>query len=151
ALREALSNARTREPGARALACLHLEARLFGFPEDAAAGLCNRADMPELLPDLVGFLGEPGMDAMLAERPSVASWSPSLSAFDGPAVYRSTLQWASAPPAKAAVEAALGLVWRKIFEELGSRSRFAAPRRGNEGAGLFDRPGSVITKTAFTS
>src|SRR6185503_18634819 len=117
-MREVLAEARAREPAARAVACLHLETRLFGFPEDAALGLQKRADLPEMLPDLVAFLGEPGMNALLAERASVADWSTALQALDGPALYRRMIEWASAPPTKAASEAALGLVWGKILEEL---------------------------------
>jgi hypothetical protein len=76
ALREALAEGWKREPAAQALACLHLEARLFGLSADAAEGLGARADLKAMLPDLVAFLGELGIDALLAERLGFADSGP---------------------------------------------------------------------------
>jgi 3',5'-cyclic AMP phosphodiesterase CpdA len=151
ALREVLAEGWKREPPARALVCLHLAARLFGFPADAAEGLRSRGDLPEMLPDLVVFLGEPGIDALLAEQAGFADFRRALSGLDGPALYRKTLGWAAAPPAKGAAEAALGLVWGKIGAEFRSRAAFAAPRRGGGGAALFAQAGRVRSMNTFSS
>lgn len=151
ALREVLAEGWKREPPARALACLHLAARLFGFPADAAEGLRSRGDLPEMLPDLVAFLGEPGMDILLAERMGFADWSKAFRVLDAPALYRRTLGWAAAPPAKAAAEVALGLLWGKIGAEIRSRAAFAVPRRGGDAATLFSRACTVRSAMPFSS
>jgi len=147
-LRAAVWDAQTREPVARAVACLHLEARLFGLSADVCHRLCNRSDFPQMLPDLIAFIDEASLESLLAERASVADWSKAFRALDGPAIYRMTLRWTSAPTA--AVGAALGLMWRKILGELNSRRSFATTQQRRDAA-LSGRWGCLTTRTLFST
>ncbi len=129
ALKELVSETWKKGAPARALAALHLGARLFGFPADAASELRRRDDLGGMLPDLVVFWEEPGMGALLAERATPADWRAAFNAMDAPELYRLTLGWAmegEGSGSPAAMQAALGLMAGKIVEGLRSRAVFAA-------------------------
>lgn len=136
-LRELLNEAVGGEKQERAVACLHLATRLFGFPSDATARLAARPD-PELqamLPDLVPFLEQGGVSGLLARRASLPDWVRMLAAGDGPELYRWTLGWATgvAPSpvsSVAPVHAAVIVLVQKILEDLGSRAVFGAQAKG---------------------
>lgn len=151
-LRDVLAQARAhaRKP-ADAIALLYLETELSGFPEDAADVLRRRADLGELLADLVPLAEEPAIRALLAEKAVLADWIRALRALDGPEMYRLTVRWMTASPAPEAAEAAAALLWDKTLTDLRSRAAFAAPRRGHPDAVLFDRPGALALRTPFSS
>ena len=132
------------------MALLHLETRLFGFPEDAVDALRWRSDLGEMLADLVAFVDEPAIKTLLAEKATVADWSGTLRALDGPEVYQTTVRWMAAPPASAAAEAATVVLWHKILGDFHSRATFAASRRRLDAASLFDQPGTVAYATPLS-
>jgi predicted MPP superfamily phosphohydrolase len=136
---------------ADAIALLHLEAKLFAFPDDAAEVLWRRADLGELLADLVPFAEEPAIRSLLAEKATITDWSRALRALDGPEMYRTTVHWMTAAPTPVTADAATALLWEKIVTDLCSRAAFAAPRRGHADAVLFDQPGAVTYSAAFSS
>lgn len=151
-LRGSISEARAhaRRP-ADVVALLHLEAKLFAFPEDATEMLRRRPDIREMMADLVVFANEAALRPMLAEDATVADWARALRALEGPDTYQRTVRWMASAPAPAAAEAASALQWDKILADLRSRAAFAAgPRERVDGA-LFTQSGALTLKTAFCS
>jgi hypothetical protein len=150
-LRTVIKEARKRARSTDAIALLHLEARLFAFPADAADDLVQRKDLADLLPSLVPFVNEPGIRSLLAERGSVRDWSRALRALDGPEVYRLTVRWMTASPTPAAVEAATAWLWEKILVELHSRKSFAEKHGEHADRLLFEQPGALSHSNRFSS
>ncbi|TKD12187.1 metallophosphoesterase [Polyangium fumosum] len=102
----------------QAIACLHLESRLFGFPAEAAARMRRRADVSWLLADLVPFMGDPGIDALLAETATLKDWARGLGRL-APTSDSAFVEWFlkgnSIPPT--AFDAATAILWNTIVIE----------------------------------
>ncbi|MFO0757552.1 MAG: hypothetical protein U0359_13735 [Byssovorax sp.] len=151
-LRVVIAEARVRAPkAAEAIGLLHLETTIFAFPDDAMDAIRNRADLGEMLADLVPFADEPEVRALLAEKASIADWSCALRVLEGPEAYRWTVRWMKESEAPAAVDAATALLWDKILADFESRASFAESRRGNKSAVLFERSGALIYRTDWSS
>ncbi|MGA2864230.1 MAG: NACHT domain-containing protein [Verrucomicrobiota bacterium] len=140
-------------PPDAAVAYLHLHARLLPLPDGAAAKLQQRRDLEMLAPDLIALGLRQGSACCLLERPTLRQSAAALFSLDCAELYLQTLSWAKAPSASTqppeCLNAASALLAAKALAEFASRAVFAAPRRGNEAAGLFDRSGVVQVKHAL--
>src|SRR5262249_50219214 len=119
-LRELLDESCEREQPARAIACLHLRKRLFGWSEEACAGLIRNPNLQEMLPDLVAFLDELGVKELLDARGRVEDWHVALTGLEGRRLYGLTLEWALGfhSPTEPALRAAVVRMGNKVIAEL---------------------------------
>lgn len=141
-LRAVLAEAQRTGPPAEALACLHLEARLFGLPDDVAHRLEVRPDVEVLLSDLTLLSYNSSIAELLARLGEPRHWEVAFDALPTPALYRLTLGWAtgalSSPGgAEAPLLAAARWMRRKIGAEARSRTTFAANHRERDVQELF--------------
>src|SRR5262249_53916637 len=122
-LRELLDASLSTAPPASAVLRLHLRAKLFGFPPDAAARLRARPDLPALLPGLVVFWSEPRVDELLAGHARVADFVAAYATLEGPALHRLAVGWATGAEARPppAVAALAGIAWWSVVDDLRSR------------------------------
>ncbi|MCY1074685.1 metallophosphoesterase [Archangium lansingense] len=152
-LKELLDEACKQENPARAVAALHLRTRLLEFPAEATAWLEGHRNREQMLPDLVAFMGAPGMDVFLAERATLTDWEVALSALDGRRLYLSSLEWAlgvnSNKAGEKALRAATAVLNKKTLMELQSRRTFADVHRKSSAASLFVRPGRILSENLF--
>ncbi|AKT37797.1 metallophosphoesterase [Chondromyces crocatus] len=128
-LAEVLADKQREAPATDAVACLHLEMKLWGLTTQAVDRIRANRHLPELLPHLAVLLDEPELAPLLSEGVTDDVWAAVFAALNGPALYRLTLAWATGArpsPAPAAVRAAIVWMLSKVGDEAASRLNFAA-------------------------
>lgn len=145
-LRSRLASYQSQASGPDAIACLHLESTLFGLTAEAANRFRHRADLSELLPDLIAFMAKPGFASLLSEHATADDWVVALSAFNGPQAYGLTLGWATGALAypvqgDACFIGATRWLRRKVAEEVTSRKAFVDMQSG--ASVMFQNVGSL--------
>jgi len=150
-LQELLDDACQQERPVRAIACLHLRTRLFGWPEDGVSRLRRNPWLLEMLPDLVAFLDESGVKGLLDKQAVAADWYAALAGLEGRRSYFLTLDWAMGfhSPDESALRAAVAKVGSKVIEDLKSRKDFAASHSHSDASCLFKQPGSILAVWDF--
>jgi hypothetical protein len=111
-----------------AIGLLRMEAVLFGFPDDAAEWLQRRADLPDLLADLICYFDEePSIRPLLAKHAKLTDFRRALGTLDWQYLtldwpyptldwsYPMTVRWMVDPPSPAASEAATAALWQSII------------------------------------
>ncbi|EYF00027.1 Hypothetical protein CAP_1616 [Chondromyces apiculatus DSM 436] len=139
----------TREaPVEEAVACLHLEIKLFGLTEEAVARVQASPRLPEVLPHLAALVAEPALAPVLAGV-KVEDWDAVFAALEGATLYELTLGWATGAgqaPGPLAVQGATNWMRRKLSEEAASRRVFAAAHAASDACSLFIQTGRLYVE-----
>ncbi|HRI72753.1 MAG TPA: hypothetical protein PK156_51305, partial [Polyangium sp.] len=147
-LRVACAQVQSNGLPSEAVAALYLEEKLFGGVDGAAKRFAARADVTDVLADLVAFHDVPDLAALLADKSTPDQWDSAFSDLDANDIYPLTLGWAAgALPSSVHSDAPLvgGIRWlcRKINAEVESREAFAQAHADTPYAALFARPGTM--------
>jgi hypothetical protein len=142
-LEELLEEVCQQAEPARAVACLHLRAKL-GLPVGATL-VGSNPRLLEMLPDLTVFMDEPGMAEVLAQQATVAHWQEAFAVLEGECLYGLTLTWAKgdSSPGEPALRAAAAWLEGKVVADLQSRKEFVARQQRSEDMEIFARTGRV--------
>lgn len=151
--RDDLRNVLAEETGKRgaseAVACLHLAAKLFGFPEAVVRRVRVHRDLREMLPDVVVFYAAAPIGGLLAEHASADEWTTALLALASPKLYRLTVGWMTSPPelaSSAPLEAATRVLTKRITDDLAARTTFANLQKVKSSGTLLTEGGSVTVR-----